>query len=517
MRRLAPVVGVAVLSLLVACTKPTSGGQPSASASVQNSGKTNLTQGGSLGSRHSPSQSGAPAPAVQEEQEDRTQYRVPESNSTRTVDTSHQTAVATKDNPPAGATKVDFTTYVSSGNPGGPAYVSSNVPDISGADAPNGLALHTGNRYIDVVNGGAATRYDPTSIFPAAFLGGMCCDQVVIYVPKLEKFVWYMQYLVDGSGKGGFRLATATPADIQSNMQTAWSYWDFASDYFGVGSTLVDYPDLSYTDANLVGTTNLQGKGRVVFRIGLSALSSGGTISADYTSPADSPESMFHYSHLAQEGGNTAFWAGHVDTATIRVFSLADGGGSYSSHDVAVAKWPETTYSSVGLDGTDWLDSPWADNEISGAAREGSKLWLAWTATAGQATPNGFNFPNAHVRVVAIDVTTWTTVSEMQVWNPDYAFGYPFLDTDTKGELGIIVGWGGKHDNANTAEGIIGDYVVWFHNGSDKTPDRFGDYITIRRSATSEDKFAAFGYYTVKDSSVPAGYLFTPYYSLFSH
>ncbi len=75
-----------------------------------------------------------------------------------------------------------------------------------------------------------------------------------------------------------------------------------------------------------------------------------------------------------------------------------------------------------------------------------------------------------HVRVAAVEVRTWTTVSELQVWNPKYAFAYPFLDVNAKDEVGIITGWGGAQDNANTAEGILGDFVVWYHNGSEVTP-----------------------------------------------
>ena len=58
---------------------------------------------------------------------------------------------------------------------------------------------------------------------------------------------------------------------------------------------------------------------------------------------------------------------------------------------------------------------------------------------------------------------------------------------------------------------------MWYHNGSDVTPDRFGDFITIRRSGRDGSEFAAFGYFTVKDATQPSGYLFTPYISIFGH
>jgi catechol 2,3-dioxygenase-like lactoylglutathione lyase family enzyme len=513
---LARMAVLAAFWLMVGCTSATPAGSASSGPTGSPSGDQ-ASRGGNVASQRPPAEPGPPGPIGEVEEEDRALEQVPRSSSTSTVDTSKPTAPAAKDAPPPGAKEVNFATYVSSGNPSGNQLMSDSVPDISGADSEIGVALHTGNRYIDVVDGGVVTRYDPTSVFPGPLVGGLCCDQVMTYVPKIDKFVWYMQHWKDGSGTGGFRLATASPFQVRQNFQTAWTYWDFAAGYFGFTGVWFDFPDLAFTDKYLVGTTNVVSKGRMVFRIDLDALKTGGTINADYTDPATSPVSMFHYSHLVQHGQSGAFWAGHKDTATIRIFSWPDASSGYSYVDVGVANWPNFSYSSVGPDGTDWFDPPWADDEVSGGARKGNELWLAWTATAGKGTPNGFDFPNVHARVATIDLSTWQTISEMQVWNPDYAFAFPFLDTNSQGEVGIIVGWGGQSDHANTAEGIIGDYVVWYHNGSTKTPDRFGDYITIRRSGGNGGQFAAFGYYTVKDPTLPSGYLFTPYYSLFSH
>jgi hypothetical protein len=53
-------------------------------------------------------------------------------------------------------------------------------------------------------------------------------------------------------------------------------------------------------------------------------------------------------------------------------------------------------------------------------------------------------------------------LSKLQVWNPDCAFAYPSLAVNARGDVGIVLAWGGKNDNANAAAGILGDYVVWF-------------------------------------------------------
>jgi hypothetical protein len=494
--------------------------------------------------QHSPDRPGPPAPAVPPEEEHSTRAATPISSSTLTTDTSQPTGPARIDAPPAGARSVDFTTYVPSASG---AWINTGVPDISGGDTPNGLAIHTGNRYVEVVDGSSDTRIDPTQVFPTPIGGVLCCDQIMTYVPSIERFVWLMQHWGSSDlGPGGFRLAVASPADVHTNFQTAWTYWDFTGANFGRNGAQFDYPDLAYTDRFLIATINIgtpqldkdnkvawPDAGRLLFRIDLKQLSAGaGGLNFDYVDPAALPIGPYQFSHLAQHSADTALLAGHMDSATIRVFAAPDAGSGYTFHDVKVATWrgqdvnPDQTlvpYKSTGPGvGTNWLSR--AHDEISGVARTGNQLWLAWTANSGKATSNGFDFPNVHVRVATIDLTTWKKTSEMQVWNPDYAFAYPSLDSNSDGEVGIIVGWGGPSNHANTAEGIIGDYVVWYHNASNATPSRFGDYITLRRAGGSGSKFAAFGYYTTgtvsglpAQSDQPDGYAFTPYYSVFSH
>lgn len=59
-------------------------------------------------------------------------------------------------------------------------------------------------------------------------------------------------------------------------------------------------------------------------------------------------------------------------------------------------------------------------------------------------------------------MTTWTTVEERQVRNPDYAFAYCTLASADDGQIGYGVGVGGRHDYPNSCFGILGDYVVYY-------------------------------------------------------
>ena len=167
--------------------------------------------------------------------------------------------------------------------------------------------------------------------------------------------------------------------------------------------------------------------------------------------------------------------------------------------------------------GNDWLSFLQGTSQYSVLAgtRTGNELWLGWTASSGKGPANGFDFPNAHVRIVRVDIGTMKVLGELQVWNPDYAFAYPSLNVNARGEVGIVLAWGGKNDNANAAAGILGDFVVWFQNGSDTTTARWGDFTTVRRAGRNRSLFAGFAYYTRKDTTRTSGYYFDPYYVVF--
>jgi hypothetical protein len=412
---------------------------------------------------------------------------------------------------------VVFFTYEPSTDNTGP--VSDTAADCSGADSEPGVVIRTGNWFVDlsVDNGGTWKRFDPTTIFPNDLGSGFCCDQIVLFVPRTNIFIWFLQHGKRTSGSGAFRIAVAKPAAIKSNFTTAWTYWDFIADDFGIAGDDLDYPDLAASTTFLYFSTDQMksGGGRLIGRIPLKELAAGGTINFEYTDPSLSQRP--YGSHLAQNSSDGAFWVGHVNNATLQVFSLPDSGNTYSWANVAIGKWPQSTLSSTSPSSVDWMTklNDFPRYAVIGATRAGNILWLAWSASKGKGDSNTFDFPNAHVRVAQVDVTTMQSVGEMQIWNPDYAFAYPALNTNAQGEVGIALAWGGKNDHANAAVGILGDFVVWFRNGSEVTTKRWGDYVTCRRAARKASHYAGFAYYIKKDTSRASGYYFDPYYVVF--
>jgi hypothetical protein len=252
----------------------------------------------------------------------------------------------------------------------------------------------------------------------------------------------------------------------------------------------------------------------VVLRIPLQELQAGGSLNYQFTDPTKATTAML--SHFVQQATAQAVWFAHDDSTTLRIWTMPDAGSTYSSFTVKVAGWPNGTLSSMGPDGNDWLTKldSLKNFAITGAVeRANGNLMVAWTASAGKGAGSGFDFPQAHCRVVEVNMGTRKVVNEMQVWNPDYAFAYPNLAVNAKDEVGIILGWGGKNDHANCAMGILGDFVVWFRTGSTRTVQRYGDFLTTRPSGSNRSRYSAFGYTVTADPADSAKCVYHPFYA----
>jgi hypothetical protein len=346
------------------------------------------------------------------------------------------------------------------------------------------------------INGGSTfTKLNPTTIFNNKVAGGFCCDQIVQYVPSIDRFVWLMQFnraKVNGQEVGNLqRLAVARPEDIVTDAMTAWTYWDLTSADFGLGTQWMDYPDLAVGTNNLYISFDAFGTGGLmVVRVPLKELAAGGTINFRYTNPASLDSDWG--AHLVQSPLTTIYWAGHEHTSGIRVFSWPDSSNNYSWVVVPVNSWSNMNYSSTtpAPNSTNWMTklSGFPRSAVIGGTRAGSDIWLAWSA----GTDN--NFPMPHVEMVQIDISSTPTFKkQVQIWNSSYAFAYPALFTSNAGEIGMSLEYGGNGNFENHVVGFWGDFLVYITTSSSIGTGRFGDYVTIRRDPNSK-YFDAFGY-----------------------
>jgi len=406
--------------------------------------------------------------------------------------------------------------------------VNGSPPDMGGASAGNiAFVTYNTSAALSVDAGAHFTILGPTTIFPSAPTpsvdGGFCCDQHVIYVPQIDRIIWLMQFWptgAAGSQSGKVRIASASPAQIAASAGTAWTYWDLTSATFNLNGNWMDYPALSYGNSFLYMTINAVGSapggGRLVVRTPLSELHDGTTIHMNYL--------VSNGCYPTQNAGGTVYWSSHNNNHQMRVYSWDEGSNLIYPHDVDINPWPNDNngsktnpYVSIAPNGQDWTEAEWTfpactrgTTQRLGPARHpgflfGNEIWFAWTATPGG------GFPNVHLQVVSIDPVDFSLIQQDQIWNPDYAFAYGSLTTNSAYEVGLALAWGGGSFNENSAVGIYGDHQLYATGTSDDSQGRWGDYVTVRQHSPNAGLYSAETYST--KTAAEGG--FEPHYVLF--
>ncbi len=386
------------------------------------------------------------------------------------------------------------------GSVGTTAEPSGAGPVATAGATGAGVVFTTANWAAAYSTDGGSTFHslDPTTIFPNDVVG-YCCDQIVQYVPSINKFVWLLQ-------GNGYRIATASPADIINSNGTAWTYWNLPPSLFAGFQnenldTSLDYPDMAVGNNYLyaswdagVSCASPCDWGHQAVRISLAQLGAGGTITIEYTDPGDGR--MAWGAKLSHDSLNGVFWAGHNSNSQMRVFSMYEGQGYYSWRDIGVSSWPTGGLSSSTPDGKNWLTklADFPGNAVIGSTRTGNGVWFAWTV----GTNNSFQQP--HIEMVELDSgNNFNNLQQVQIWNNSFAFAYPALAANAcTSEVGLSLELGGNGNYENHAVGFWGDFLVYLDTNSNVGTTRYGDYVSIRQapwtSANPGNLFSAFGY-----------------------
>lgn len=429
--------------------------------------------------------------------------------------------------PPGGQAPVTFRTFSESG-----VTKSLWPPDMSGAKGGD-VVVMSGNLWLKLSVDSGKTFSDVTftDVFAAdTYGGGWAGDQVIHYVPQIDCFVLYVQSNVGAQGsanqsKNVVKVALASPADLKkfSGGRQAWRrQWDFTSDNFGLNAWL-DFPDVSYGNAFLYINTNTFTRtydaagnpsnafqGKLFFELPLKELQSGIGFNYYYALCSD----KLVYGSPTQNIGDENYWAAHINNSAIRIYSSKGNDANYFWRERNLgANWPLASLDkkklrdiiSTAPDSGDWISE---DHRIIGATRVNNQIWFAWSAAKDNGGAGGFNFPQPHIQIAKFDLTQdYKFIEQTQVWNADIAFAYPSLTTNSNNEVGISLAWGGGKSYGSHAVGILGDFVVWFGEASDRTstvlnPTRFGDYLHVRLAHPDTRFFSAFGYAVRNDSTL---------------
>src|SRR5215203_2467461 len=134
--------------------------------------------------------------------------------------------------------------------PTGLQTLSINEPT---AAASGNNVFVTGNTFASrSTTGGANFAFvDPFTAFPSA-AGGFCCDQIVLYDPSRDIWIWILQYIRSG-GNNIFRVAISRGSSFGS-----CHYWDFSPRALNSAWTDMwfDYPDAAISANHLYITFN---------------------------------------------------------------------------------------------------------------------------------------------------------------------------------------------------------------------------------------------------------------------
>jgi hypothetical protein len=232
------------------------------------------------------------------------------------------------------------------------------------------------------------------------------------------------------------------------------------------------------------------GANRYVIRVPLQELAARGTVNFQFTGSTSA-----FWSHVTQNGANGVYWAGHVNNSTLLVYSMMDADGSYSWRNVNINSWPNNPMSSIAADGNDWLLDARLKTYVRAAAIRDNSAYFAWNASSGD------GYPQPHVQIAEINTETFTLANQMAIWNPDFAFAYPYFETNRR-ELGMIVAFGGGTFNASSGVGVWGDFVVYYPRLSGTSRTNYGHYHTARRAGSEGTQWVGTGYTHQADGSV---------------
>jgi hypothetical protein len=443
---------------------------------------------------------------------------------------SAQAAVA---DPPANAFVItrNTTTTANGGFPPDPSVAGANASQIVMMSYNTAVSLSTnggaGFTSIGLTPGSFSDPSNPgrNAMFPEDD-GGLCCDQVMTYIPSQNIFVWLLQYwpLPNQSGPNRLRIAWASPQAIASNFLYAWTWVDLTSAALGIGIEGLDYPDLAFSSGwlyvgvdHVINVANGTQNGKVYSNRHIFARLS----LADMVNPSSSVVNYWWMdptyngliqNHIAQGSGDAMIFGALPDTSTVTLFNWPDASGSASYHDISVSSYNPSGSSSSSLapDGVNWNVAPL---NILGAVRVYPFCLPSacdYVYFAYSVNNNGSGRPYPYVRVEKIDPGTNSLVDETDIFNSGFAFSTPAFSTllgSGRDEVAMSLAVGGGGGYANNAVGFLGDFVVYVTTNSDTTQAVYNKNNAgqiIRDSNGNPTFYSRWGdYFSVRDSAGP--------------
>ena len=332
-----------------------------------------------------------------------------------------------------------------------------------------------------------------------------CCDQGVTYEPRINSFLWVLL-----STEGPIVMAVASPEQIGDSKGLSWTIYQIPPSAFRRENEAFDYPDVSFGDNFVYMTANLTNKGgALIVRMPIGDIAARTTINARYAFISDS--SFICPAQLTGERG----WFGAMQTASsLRVFSWRESSLSLEPpFDVPIATVPTDDFHSFTPDAEDWLpDTSKISFEVTGAARSGQELWLAWSAGRKISGRTDNAVPQPHIEIAVVNIQTRKLIRQRYIWNPDFAFAWPSLAANPAQEVAMSFAWGGGPFYPQHAVGILKGREDFVSTTSGPSTGSGGHYVRVRMAFPNVDEFVAGGWVAVKDKGKVTNH---PHYVVF--
>jgi hypothetical protein len=346
--------------------------------------------------------------------------------------------------------------------------LTNQVSEPSVATKGN-LVLFTANHFAALsLDGGNSFKYlSPFQAFNGTGYT-FCCDQVVVYIPQIDTFVWSLQ----ANDFAAELLLYATATEL-----AAGTFHKLLLTPTNLGVTGgLDFTDMSVGTNMLYWSANVfssDGASSVVARIPL--------ISLKKAMPAPRATERRFGVRLTQNTGAPGYFAAHVNSSTLRVYAWVESAADPTYTDVIVPSWTETTlWGPVG-------------SRVLGTTRTSNDLWFAWNAAPQN------DRPFRYAAIVRINARTFTLADSPDLFNPDYRIGLPALGTNNvTGEVAIAYAFG---DGMSEGVGLLTNspaFVTAATGGESLSSLRWGDYLSVRQhydvAGMPTESFDATGY-----------------------
>jgi hypothetical protein len=391
-----------------------------------------------------------------------------------------------------------------------PVQASPQEPTTAEGD---NVVWYTGNSSdaLSTDAGRTFTMFNPSTILPDDGIP-FCCDQEVSYSPQRNLFVWVMQYWC-GSGssspatnnctKAGttsnrIRIAVATPQALIADAASpgaAWTYWDITPQTFGQPpGSWFDRSDMGLNIWNMQWTVDVlranKGVASLLTRVSLADLANRGTISISYITDANQRIGV-------AQGLNstTTYYVGDDSLSEDQIWSFAAFSGTMFRHDINHSSVPNLDSAVDGTNGNDWFDRyPIFAGQVDSATVSGTTLYTAQgtgrdycTANCSSKTPTlKQELTEPAVFIARYDVDSWNDIGERWIWNPTVAFGWPALQTDGAGDVGLVFRASAENQNAQPVAGFLTPSEQFVYAEPAGLPHETGDYYSLRPGRTSQ-------------------------------